>query len=392
MLLTLGALLLCSIVFILWREKKISDLVAAKKYLEKNLQEQKEYFQELKTHGEDQFENLAQKIFEEKTKSYETRSQDSLQKLLDPLKEQLRDFRSQVESTYQNEARERFALKKEIERITLVSQEMTLETKNLTQALRSDQKTQGVWGELVLQRILEASGLREGEEFITQGSAMGLKNEEGGHLKPDILVRLPEEKFLIIDAKTSLTSLTRLSACEGEAYREESKKFLTSLKNHVDNLAGKKYQFESSLKSPEFVLMFIPSESAFSLALQLDPQLFTKAWDKMVVIVGPTTLLATLKTVASIWKRERQGKNALKIAQECGKLYDKFALFLNDVERVGESLKKSQDAYSDLMSKARHGRGNIISRLEKIKNMGIKHQKNISTEGVELYDPRLEDS
>ncbi|MBI3605738.1 MAG: DNA recombination protein RmuC, partial [Nitrospirae bacterium] len=228
------------------------------------------------------------------------------------MKEKIHEFQKKVEESYSSEARERFALKKEIERIVEANAVMTLETKNLTQALKGDVKSQGNWGEIVLERVLKASGLREGEEYVVQGKAMGLVDEEGKLQKPDVIINLPDEKHLIVDSKVSLVHYEQyISETSSEKKAGLLESFKQSIYNHINGLASKKYQHNEQLISPDFVMMFFPIEGALSLALQSDPELFLYAWNKSIVIVSPTTLLATLRTVASVWKQDRQTKNAM---------------------------------------------------------------------------------
>ena len=257
---------------------------------------------------------------------------------------------------------------------------MSLETINLTRALKGDVKAQGNWGEIVLEKILENSGLREGEEYISQGRNLKLKDETGKAQKPDIIVNLPDHKKIIIDSKVSLTHYERYVSSESDSREIELKSFIESITGHLKDLSSKSYQLNDKLLSPDFVLMFFPIEGAFSLALQKDPKIFQWAWERSIIIVSPTTLLATLKTVHSIWRQEKSNKNAQLISQESGKLYDKMAIFLEDMHKVGDSIKKTESIYQQAYSKLSTGRGNIISRLDKIKTLGAKAQKSIEVQ------------
>lgn len=325
-----------------------------------------------------QFEILAQKIFQEKTQSFRVESEKNLLNLLNPLREGLKDFQKKVEDTYQNEARERFALKDELKRLMDLQNRMETETVNLTKALKGDVKAQGSWGEIMLERLLESAGLREGEEYLSQAREMKLKDEDGHALRPDVVINLPEGKHLIIDSKVSLTHYHQYVQA---ANQEEATRYLTSFKNslaqHIQGLAGKKYHFLDKIEAPEFTLMFFPIEGAYGLALQSDPTLFTYCWDRGIVIVGPTTLLATLKTVASLWRQERQNQNAMKIALESGKLYDKFVGLVEDLEGLGRSIANTQKSFETTMNKLSEGKGNLIGRVEAIKKLGARATKEL---------------
>jgi DNA recombination protein RmuC len=328
-----------------------------------------------------QFENLASKIFDDKGKVFRTESERNIQQLLQPLREKLVDFQQKVEDTYQIEARERHALKLELQKMIDTGAKLGEEANNLTRALKGDVKAQGNWGEVMLERILQASGLRDGEEYITQGRGLNLENDEGKALRPDVLINLPDDKHLVVDSKVSLVAYERLCACENKDDREvHSKEFLRSIRAHVDGLAGKKYHLHEKLASPEFTLLFFPIEGALSVALTYDHELFQYAWDKSIVIVGPTTILSTLKTVAGLWKQERQNKNALQIATEAGKLYDKFIALAEDWQKVGDSISRSQELYLGSLNKLRDGRGNLIARVEKIRLLGAKTTRTMPVE------------
>jgi DNA recombination protein RmuC len=333
----------------------------------------------------EQFENLANRIFEDKGKSLMQQSEKNLDSLLSPLRDRLGEFQKKVEDAYQFEARERHALKVELQKIVDAGARLGDEAHNLTKALKGDVKAQGNWGEVMLERILQSSGLRDGDEYITQGRGLNLSGDEGQALKPDVLIRLPEDKHLVVDAKVSLVSYERYSASEQKAEQEQhARDFLRSVYQHVDGLAGKKYHMHEKLASPEFTLLFFPIEGALSMALTLDRELFQYAWDKGIVIVGPTTILATLKTVAGLWKQERQNKNALQIASEAGKLYDKFLGLIEEWQKIGDSLSKTQELYQNSMSKLRDGRGNLISRVEKIRLLGAKTSRQLDDDQMQV--------
>lgn len=325
-----------------------------------------------------QFQLLAHQIFDEKSKKLDESNQKNLNLLLDPLKERLKDFEKKVEETYAQERTERGVLKGELNKLLELNQVMSKEAQSLSRALKGDVKTQGNWGEMILENILERSGLREGEEYTSQGSELGLKSDEGGRLLPDIVVRLPGGKHLIVDSKVSLKAYEACQATDNELDRQRfAKMHVQSLENHIQGLSAKKYHLAEGLSSPDFVLLFMPLEPAFALAFKEKPELFQNAWDKNIAIVSPTTLLTTLRTVASLWKHEKQQKNAFEIARRGGLLYDKFASLLSDLKILGDRLDSSQKAYTDVIKKIQEGRGNILSQVEELKELGAKTEKQL---------------
>lgn len=333
-----------------------------------------------------EFENLAHKIFEKSSDRLLETSEKNLQNLLFPLREKLGEFQKRVEETYAQESREVFSLKNEIKNILEANQRISSEANRLTTALRGDVRAQGAWGELVLKKILEASGLREGHEYKLQAVDMGLKSDDGRTQKPDVIVNLPDNKHLIVDSKVSLVHYEKTVAADEITRTGSQKMFLQSLYQHVDGLSAKTYHNLEGLSAPDFTMMFVPMEGAFSLAMQLDSDLFTYAWNKRIVIVSPTTLLATLRTVASIWNQERQNKNAIEIARQGGALYDKFVNFLDDLKDLGSSIEKSNEHYTRLVGKISTGKGNLISRVERLKDLGAKTTKEISSDLINDLD------
>lgn len=324
-----------------------------------------------------QFENLAQKIFDEKSTKMTDQNFRQLTTLLDPLKERIKDFEKKVEDTYSSERAERSHLKGEISKLIELNQTMSKEAQNLALALKGENKTQGNWGELILENILERSGLRKGEEFFTQET---LKGSEGEILRPDVIVRLPDGKHLIVDSKMTLTAYEASVSAANENDKERfAQAHVDSLKRHVSDLSDKKYHLAEQIISPDFVMLFMPLEPAFALAFKLKPELFEQAWDKNIAVVSPTTLLSTLRTVASLWKQERQQKNALDIAKRGGELYDKFAGIVKDLETLGDRLGSVQKVHSEIMGKMSTGRGNLISQVEKLKELGAKAEKSLPT-------------
>lgn len=325
-----------------------------------------------------EFENLAGRVMEENARKLGDDQQRQLNHLLQPLQEKLLAFEKRVQDTYQSEARERFSLQREIERLAQLHNQMSEDAQNLTKALKGDSKTQGNWGELVLTRVLESSGLREGEEFVVQGKDLDLRSVDGQRLQPDVIIKLPEEKHLIVDSKVSLTAYDRfVSSTTDEERHAALKQHLVSVTTHIKQLSDKHYSQLKGLQSPDFVLLFMAVEPAFSLALQSDPELFQFAWQRRIVLVSPTTLLATLKTVASLWRLEQQNRNAEEIARQGGALYDKFVGFVEELKKVGTSLDRAQKQYNESLNKLHHGHGSLSSRAEKLRELGIDHRKKL---------------
>ena len=327
-----------------------------------------------------QFAELAGKIFDEREQRFAETSQQQLGQLLDPLKERIQSFEKRVEESYQQEARERFSLGKELERLQQLNQRLGDEATNLTRALKG-QKTQGNWGELVLERVLEHAGLEKGREYQTQVS---LKSADGERFQPDVLIQLPGDKQVVVDAKVSLTAYQQYIAAEDDASRQLLlKQHVLSLRSHLKGLSLKDYQRLEGLHSLDFVLLFVPIEAAFAAALQADPGLFQEAFDQHIVIVSPTTLLATLRVIDSLWRSERERQNAREIAERAGALYDKFVAFIQDLDEMGARLQQLDKAYAGARNKLCEGRGNIISRVENLKLLGARASKSLPVELLE---------
>ncbi|MFS2158342.1 DNA recombination protein RmuC [Pseudomonas sp. Pseusp122] len=327
-----------------------------------------------------QFAELAGKIFDEREQRFAETSQQQLGQLLNPLKERIQSFEKRVEESYQQEARERFSLGKELERLQQLNQRLSDEATNLTRALKG-QKTQGNWGELILERVLEHAGLEKGREYQTQVSLQG---PDGERFQPDVLIMLPGDKQVVVDAKVSLTAYQQYVSTDDTALAQAAlKQHVLSLRNHVKGLSGKDYKRLEGLHSLDFVLLFVPIEAAFSAALQAEPTLFQEAYDRSIVIVSPTTLLATLRVIDSLWKQERQSQNAREIAERAGWLYDKFVLFIQDLDEVGNRLQQLDKAYAAARNKLTDGRGNLVSRSEQLKLLGARASKSLPTELLE---------
>ena len=327
-----------------------------------------------------QFAELAGKIFDEREQRFAETSQQQLGQLLNPLKERIQSFEKRVEDSYQQEARERFSLGKELERLQQLNQRLSDEATNLTRALKG-QKTQGNWGELILERVLEHAGLEKGREYQTQVS---LKGPDGERFQPDVLIMLPGDKQVVVDAKVSLTAYQQYISADDEVIAQAAlKSHVLSIRSHVRGLSGKDYKRLEGLHSLDFVLLFVPIEAAFSTALQAEPNLFQEAFDRNIVIVSPTTLLATLRVIDSLWKQERQSQNAREIAERAGWLYDKFVLFIQDLDEVGNRLQQLDKAYGAARNKLTEGRGNLVSRSEQLKLLGARASKSLPAELLE---------
>ena len=363
----------------------LQSLQTKNEFMTQSLHDQKTLMTEARKQQEDltqrmenQFEVMAQKIFEEKSQKFTDQNHKNISSVLDPLKERLKDFEKKVEETYSTERSERGMLRGELTKLMELNSAMSAETQKLTRALKGEAKTQGNWGELILENILERSGLRKGEEYTTQGEGMDLRNEDDKTLRPDVIVNLPDNKHIIVDSKMTLVAYEQYSSAETLEDQEMfGKLHIESLTKHINDLSGKKYYAAEKLVSPDFVILFMPLEPAFALAFKLKPDLFQWAWDKHIAIVSPTTLLATLRTVAALWKQDRQEKNALEIAKRGGLLYEKFAGLLKDLQNVGEKLGAAQKAHEETIKKLGEGRGNLIDQVEDLKRLGAKTEKSL---------------
>jgi DNA recombination protein RmuC len=366
-------------------QAEIQSLLSKNEWLNQNITEQKNLLSSSHKQQEGlvnqmntQFENLAQKIFEEKTAKFTDQNHKNIAAVLEPLKERIKDFEKKVEETYATERSERGVLRGELSKLMELNKVMSTETHNLAKALKGEVKTQGNWGELILENILERSGLRKGEEYIVQATNMDLRGEDGQILRPDVIVNLPDEKHLIVDSKMTLVAYEQYSAAETSEEQERTGKLhIESLKKHIDSLSEKKYHAAEKLISPDFVILFMPLEPAFALAFKLKPEIFQYAWERNIAIVSPTTLLATLRTVAALWKQDRQEKNALEIAKRGGLLYEKFAGLLKDIQNLGEKLTAAQKAHEDVLKKVSEGRGNLMDQVEDLKRLGAKTEKSL---------------
>lgn len=362
-----------------------SNLLAASeanlKSLHQKLMEQDQGIQKVREEFTKEFENLANRIFDDKSKKVTEQNRFQLDMVLNPLKEKLRDFENKVEKVYGDENKERINLKAEIKLLSELNKQLSSDANNLATALKGDNKSQGNWGELILEKIMERSGLVEGLEFKTQASAY---NDSDERIRPDIVVFLPDNKHLIVDSKVSLIAYNSMVAAGSDEDRNRYQRaHMDSVRSHVKQLGDKNYHTAQGFDTPDFVMLFMPIEAAFSAAMMADGELYNYAWDRKVVIVSPTTLLATLRTVASIWMQERRTRNAETIADEAGKLYDKFQSFTEDLINLGKSMQKSQNDYAEAMKKLSEGKGNLVDRAEKIRALGAKANKLLNQKLIE---------
>lgn len=341
--------------------------------LTQKLADQKKDLEDIQKKFTSEFENLAQKILEAKSEKFTKQNKENLDHLLKPLQDKIEKFEKRVEATHKDNIDYHAALRQQIIGLTELNEQMSREATNLTKALKGDSKFQGNWGELVLERVLEKSGLEKDREFFVQQS---FTNDQGQRLMPDVVLHLPEGKRMIIDAKVSLTSYERYINTDEEQERlKHLKEHVNSLKKHVEQLSAKNYFELYDIESPDFVLLFVPIEPAFALALNHDNSLYTSAFEKNIVIVTPTTLLATLRTIDSMWTNEKQQQNAIEIATQAGRLYDAFLRLSEDLLKVGDQMDRAKGSYSEAMRRLTDGPGNLVNRVEKLKKLGAKATK-----------------
>ena len=356
-------------------------------FLREKLEAQKAEMQSLQQQFTKEFENLANRILEEKSQKFVEQNRSNMDVILNPLKEKIRDFEQKVEAAYKQESAERNSLKGEIKSLMELNNRINEEAGNLTRALKGDNKAQGNWGEFILEKILESSGLQKGREYDTQ---VTMNDEAGRRFQPDVVVRLPENKHIIVDSKVSLVAYEAMVNATNDVDRERFKRdHLTSIRTHIKGLSEKSYDQLPEMSSPDFVLLFMPIESSFGIAVQEDKDLFSFAWDKRIVIVSPSTLLATLRTIASVWKQDRQTKNALEIARIGGSLYDKFASLLDDLKDVGAKIDAAKVRQQETIKKLSEGPGNVMKRVEDLRKLGAKTTKELP---ADLLEKAAEDS
>lgn len=359
-------------------ENDLATVNANFQNLQERLKEQKEEFEQLEEKFRNEFKNLANEILEEKTKKFTEQNRENLDTLLKPLGEKISEFQKRVEETHKEDIKGRASLGQHLKMLQNLNQQMTDEARNLTKALKGDNKKQGNWGEVILQRILEKSGLTKDREYEIQVSTT---TEDGRRLQPDVVVHLPDEKRLVIDSKVTLTAYEKYVSSESDEEQEKAlKQHINSLRAHVKGLSNKNYEQIHGFNSPEFVLMFIPIEPAFGVAMQHEPDLYNEAFDRNIIIVSPTTLLATLATIDNVWKQEYQNRHAMEIAERGGLLYDKFVGFVEDMKDIGNRIRQTQESYDNAMGKLSDGRGNLVRQTEMLRELGAKASKKLPSE------------
>ncbi len=366
------------------RGMEVATLTAINENVTEKLENQKKEIENLQKRLTTEFENIASRILKDRSDEFSLSNHKNLSEILNPLKEKIQNFEKKVDETYDKELRDKISLREEVRKLTELNTRISQEANNLTQALKGDVKKQGNWGEVILERVLERSGLTRGQEYdrevVVEGADFSVQ-------RPDVIIHLPDNKHIIIDSKVSLVAYERFVSAETEEHRiSHLKDHINSLRNHVKLLSEKNYQNAQNLNTPDFVLMFLPIEASFSVAVQGDNEIFAYAWERKIVIVSPTTLLATLRTISSIWKQENQTKNAQEIARLSGALYDKFIGFTEDMVKIKSNIDRTSAAYDDAMKKMKDGSGNIIRTAEKIKELGAKtgNNKSLPT-GFENY-------
>ena len=348
---------------------------AENRYLREKINEQAKEFERLQKQATSEFENLANRILKKNTEDFSVVNQKKMNDLILPLREKIQSFEKKVEETYEKGIKDQTDLKAELKKLYELNHRISDEANNLTRALKGDVKQQGNWGEIVLERLLERSGLTEGQEYQREVVA---QNIEGKTIRPDVIVNLPDKKHIIIDSKVSLIAYERyVNSDDPDEKAQYVRSHIDSLKAHIKGLNAKHYNTSQQFNSPDFVLLFIPIESSFSLAIEQDQQLFNYAWDNKVVMVSPSTLLATLRTIASIWQQENQTRNAIEIARQSGALYDKFVGFITDIDKIGKNIETLQKSYEDASNKLNTGKGNLVSRVERLKDLGAATSKEL---------------
>lgn len=346
----------------------------------KNQEEKQRELEQINERFNKEFENIASRLLRQNSDEISKMNKERLSGTLEPLSKQIKAFEEKIEQS----GKEREGLKEQIKLLHELNQRMADEAHNLTKALKGDTKKQGSWGEIVLERILERSGLIKDQEYKLQFST---QNAEGNRIQPDAIVFLPDDKHIVIDSKVSLVAYEKIVNADDEDDRDRfAKEHITSIRAHIKSLSEKEYQTSKDLNTPDFVLLFMPIEAAFSVAIQYDKDLFSDAWDKKIVIVSPTTLLATLRTISSVWRQERQTKNALEIARQGGALYDKFVGFMEDMESIGKHIDQTHKTYDDAVNKLSSGKGNLVSRAERLRKLGAKSSKTLPENFVDEED------
>ncbi len=363
---------------------EVATLKTTNENLAEKLENQKTEIEVLQKRLTTEFENIASKLLKERSDEFSATNTKNISEILNPLKERILQFEKKVDDTYDKELRDKISLREEVRKLTELNTRVSEEANNLTKALKGDLKKQGNWGEVILERVLERSGLTRGQEYEREEVIEGADHSVQ---RPDVIIHLPDNKHIIIDSKVSLVAYERLNSADTEDARTIFlKEHINSLRSHVKLLSEKNYQNAHNINTPDFVLMFIPIEASFSIAVQGDDELFKYAWDKKIVIVSPTTLLATLRTISSIWKQELQTKNAQEIARLSGSMYDKFIGFLEDLNRIKLNIDRSSTAYDDALKKLKDGNGNLIRTTQKIKELGAKTGNKLIPSEFDIQD------
>jgi len=361
--------------------RSLSAKEADHRNLQEKLDQQKTEIEKIQERFQAEFKNLANEIFDEKSKKFTEHNRAKLDEILKPLNERIKDFEKKVEETYDKEAQQRFSLKEEVKRLAELNQQVSREASNLTKALKGDSKARGNWGEMILENILEKSGLEKNREYFIQPS---FTDDSGKRLQPDVVVAYPGNRSVVIDSKVSLNAYEKYVAAETDEMKEAAMKdHLQSVRNHIRELSEKNYQDIYDLKSLDFVMMFLPVEPAYYLAVQSDTNLWTFAYEKRILLISPTNLIAALRMVESMWQQEYQNKNVLEIARQSGALYDKFEGLVTDLLDVGRKLDSAKVSYESSMKKLSEGKGNLVSRVEQIKKLGAKTQKTLPDNLIE---------
>ena len=352
---------------------KYTAKLAEFKGLEDKLKDHKKEVEDLQSKFSIEFKNLANEILEEKSKKFTEQNKTNLDDILKPLNEKIKEFEKKVEDVYDKEAQQRFSLKEEVKRLAELNQQVSRETNNLTKALKGESKSQGTWGEVILESILEKSGLVKNREYFIQES---FTNDNGKRLQPDIVLKYPGDRNVIIDSKVSLTAYEKFVSAEDDHHREAAQKeHMISVRNHIQELSAKNYQDLYQLNSLDFVMMFMPIEPAYMLAVQVESEIWQYAYDRRILLISPTNLIAALKMIVSLWRQEYQNKNALEIARRSGDLYDKFVGLVDDLIDIGNKLRQTQKSYELSMNKLTLGRGSLVKRAQDLKELGIKSSK-----------------
>ena len=360
-------------------QKELAELKTSLTEKEKYFSDQLKTLQENKEAMKNEFTSLANDILEKKSSTFAEQNKERLETLMSPFKEQIEGFRKKVEEIHASDTKQRINLEAELRHIKELNRQMAEEAHSLTSALKGDTKAQGDWGEMRLERLLELSGLKEGVEWVRQGKSLGLTSDDGRSKKPDIVIFLPEDRNIIIDSKVSITSYHNYIKETDEALKSSHvKSYLTSFQKHIKDLSETDYQHLDGINSPDFVLMFVPTDGAYSFALEQDQQIYQKALEKKILLVSPALLVPLLRTIELMWRQDKQFRNATEISKRGGMLYDKFVNFVEDLEKVGQRLEDSQTAYSEAFKKLKSGRGNLISQAEKLKAMGSTTKKQLN--------------